>query len=170
MKINHRHYILILFAIITVVVVCIGYYFIYNKTIIQAESYVHANQEVDIEAHKKQTDQELQKMFDATKSSRAKLSSFLVHENTLVTFIEMVENVGEQTGTKLELSSLTTESDMVKARVTVSGSWTGVISALMLIENLPVNLSINDIHLDTVDTKGIRSWSMSFALQAVTIK
>lgn len=172
MKMNHRHIILILFAIISIFASSFAYYFIYNKTLELAHSYVRDMGDVNSEGDKHQKEQELVRVYESTKESRLKISTFLIHEDKIVNFIETVENIGDSSNTKTEISSINNGDGVVKAKVTSSGSWSGVMTALSLIENLPFSVVIKNVRLSAMsglDKKG-SGWELSLDIEAVSIK
>ena len=172
MKINHRHYMLLFFAILSIGVVGYGYYFVYSKTVIQAEHYISANNEVLNEDKKRNNEQEIMKVFNSSKDSRVKIMSFFVHEDKVVEFIEMMEKVGTDSNTNLELSSILNEDDKVKVKINTKGSWSGIMKALLLIENLPLSIHINNVALNVSDVsaKEGSTWSLTLDIEALSIK
>lgn len=172
MKINHRHYTLIVFALATTSLVFMGYVFIYKNTIKQAEYYINATKEVESQNNKKQYEKKLLGIFDISVNKRQKIESLLVHEDKVVNFIEEVETVGVNSKTALELSSIENSDGKIKAKVEVKGSWANVITALMLLENLPFGSSIGNIALMVGDTTTVKNplWGLSLDIEALTIK
>jgi len=172
MKINHRHFVLIIIAIITIVVVCIAYFLIYRQTIVQADHYASANTELSNEDGLRQKEMDLTKVYDETKIERDNLNSFLVNEDKAVIFIEMVEKVGIDTNTKLELGSISNSTDILKAGVSVEGLWSDIMSALELLENLPISSVIYDVNMTSSGelTKTSKSWKMTLNIEALTTK
>ncbi len=172
MKINLRHYILIISAILCILASSGAYYFVYKQAIGQADKYVKVNKELENEDSKKQTEQDLVKTYESTKVSRAQLLSFFVKEDKVVSFIEMVEKVGDQSKTKLELSSINNDNGIIKTNISVKGSWNNVITALMIIENLPLSLNIKNVRLSTssgLDKKS-SGWELQLSIEALSIK
>lgn len=172
MKINPRHYILIVFAILSILATGFAYFFIYQKAISQADQYVQVNKEIENEDTKKHNDQDLIKIYNSTKDSREKILTYLVKEDKVVNFIETLEKVGTDSNTKLELSSINNDSGIIKVNVSVKGSWSNVMTSLVLVENLPLSLYIKDVKLNSVsdlEKKG-RSWELTFSAEAISIK
>lgn len=158
MKINSKHYILIIFAIGTVILSILGYIIVYRTVVTQAKDSSKALIEINTESEKKQYEDGLTKLFDDTSSDRLKLSSFFVREDRIVDFIEKVEKIGVDSNTELTLSSINADDlnsvkvgtiGRIKTRITASGSWANVMRALVLIENLPYSLSMNDVRVDS---------------------
>lgn len=172
MKINSRHYILIIFALASMVVSIYGYFFVYKETVKQAENYIHTSKELEDEDNKERGEKELIRIYDSSKESRTKLMSFLVNENKVVDFIETVEGVGDDSGTKIELSAINKDTEKIKARVDAKGSWTGIMRALVLLENLPFSATIRNVRIDTLNDlgKGAHAWNLSLEIEVLTIK
>lgn len=172
MKINQRHYVLILLAIICIFATSYAYYFIYKQTLKLAYDYVRDNGELNSEDDKKQKDQELLKMYESTKESRAKVSTFLVHEDKIVSFIETVESVGDSSNTKTELTTIVNEPGVIKAKVISTGTWSGVMTSLNMLENLPFGAVIKNVRIGVsggADKKG-NSWELSLDIEAMSTK
>jgi hypothetical protein len=172
MNINHRHFVLILVSIITLIVVCTAYFFIYKQTIVQADHYASANFEISNEDGLRQKEADLKKVYDDTKTERDNLKLFFINEDKAVVFIEMVEKVGIDTNTKIEMGSISNTADVLKANVKVDGSWMGVMTALGLIENLPVSSVIYDLKINSSGelTKTSRLWTLTFSIEVLTNK
>lgn len=188
MKTNHRHYILVTLALLSIVASSLTFYFLYKRTVAQAMRYDEINNEINSEDGRKKYEQELLKNYDRTKSDREKLLTYMVKEDEIVSLIESVERIGEYSKTELELSSISKgNKNNIKSRVNVKGEWSSVIRSLILMENLPFVLSINNISLATsgnlessiskgdlkaakVNTSGSNIWSLSFDIEILTVK
>lgn len=181
MKINHRHITLLTFALVTIVVAVFGYLFIYNQTIKQADHYVVANHELIAEDARKQNEQDLIKIYNSTKETRNTLTTLLIHEDKVVDFIEMVEKVGVDSNTDTELTSIVNVGSTIKAKINSKGSWSNVMKSLVLIENLPINISLSNVRLNAsvapekVSEKNpkqqaVSYWELLLDVEAITIK
>lgn len=169
MKINSKHYTLLMFSIASIVITIFAYIYIYNKTITQANNYVEANSEVMKEDGRRNSEKELLKTHEATELSRARVLNFLVPEDKIVSFIETVEKVGTDSNTDLELSSITNDEKEIKARVSVKGNWSSIMTSLILLENLPYSSYISNIKLD-ISSDSKTQWIMTLDLRASLIK
>ena len=169
MKIGTKHYFLICLAIISILVSSFGYWFVYDAVIKQAENYSESSKEEQIEKDNSQKAQELVKIHTDTKDDRAKLPTFAVSEDKVVDFIESVESIGAFTSTKVELSSINNENSFLKAHVQASGNWSDLLNSLVMIENIPYSVSLNNVQFTSFpDKKG--QWNMSLDIQALMIK
>ncbi len=181
MKTNHRHYILILFAVACLVVSIFVYLFVYKKTIGIAQNYSKLTNEMNSEDGRKRYEEELVKVYDNTEGSRQKIYSIIANEDKIVSFIETVEKIGDYTNTDFELSSISNDKGNIKAKVKVEGNWANIMRALSLIENLPISSKISNIALST--SQGLESdllkskssnvsskWKLNLDIEAITIK
>lgn len=175
MKINPKHYLLIVLAIASIGLSGFGYWYLYNKIISQAEGEYNALQEYQIEVIKKQNEQDLVKVYADTLSDRNKLSSYFITEDKIIGFIESVEAVGDYSKTDVTLSAINTDdfnnlekgnSGHLKTHIDIKGDWSNVMKALILIENMPYSISINNMNLLFASGK----WSMAFDIEVLTIK
>lgn len=172
MKINSRHYILIIFALLSIVAALFSYFFIYNKTLAQVVSYVSVNEEVNNEDSRKKSEEELLNLYESSKESRAKVLNYFVQEDKIVDFIEMVEGIGNSSKTKLEISSISNDSSSLKAKIKVEGGWVNVMTAFTLIENLPISLTINNVSIRNTDfgSKSSKTWNLELDIEALITK
>jgi hypothetical protein len=172
MKINSRHYILIIFALLSIVAALFSYFFIYNKTLAQVVSYVNVNEEVNNEDSRKKSEEELLNLYESSKESRAKVLTYFVQEDKIVDFIEKVESIGDSSKTKLEISSISNDANSLKAKIKVEGGWVNVMTAFTLIENLPISLSIGNVSIRNTDfgSKTGRTWSLDLDIEALIKK
>ena len=179
MKINHRHYILIIFAIISIIVSIFCYFFLYRQTTTQANNYLDSIKQVESEKNTVNYEQKLIDTFNKYEQDRLKIESYVVKEDKLVDFIERIEKIGSDSKTDLQLSSITSVDNKIKARVNTTGGWQGVMTALQMIENIPLSVSISNVRLDTSgDIEGIvnskttkiREWRLSIDIETLTTK
>ncbi len=172
MKINYRHYILIFFAILSIFISSASYLFLYNRSIKQSYNYLVTKKEFENEDNRKQGEQGLIKVYNSTKETRSKLNSFLVHEDKIVDFIEMVEKIGLDSDTKLELSSINNVDGVIKANISAKGLWSNNMTALYLIENLPININIKNVRMNSLDESDKKGhiWELSSSIEVMNIK
>lgn len=164
MKINSKHYILVLLAVASVVLTGFGYLFVHSMVVSQAENYSKALQEVESEKGRVDREQGLAKTHADTVAQRARLPGFIISEDKLVDFIESVESAASASGSEITLTSITTEESHLKGNVEVKGSWQSVMRALILIENLPYSISLDKMRLAFAEKK----WDLTFEIKALT--
>jgi hypothetical protein len=143
------------------------------------ENAKKAQIDISTEENKKRNEQNLIKIMQETSDSRAKLPSFFVKDENIVGFIEEVEAIGQTSGTELSLSAINAgdmtklssgEISTIKARVVVSGSWTGVMRALSLVENMPYRIAVDNVRIDKGGEGKTAVWKMDFDMTALLIK
>lgn len=160
----------------------------YRTIVIQAKNSSKVINEISTENEKRQYENELTKVFNDTKDQRSKLSSFFIYEDKIVDFIEKVEGIGLDSNTILTLSSINADdlssaksgsTGFVKAHITANGSWSSIMRALILIENLPYSLSLNNIRIDSSASADIPvgkeeakkgKWNLSLDLKVIMMK
>ena len=155
MKTNHRHYILILFAILATAL-AVGVYVILYKTILtQAAQSFQISYELSQENEKKQHEQDLASIFAKSADDRERNDHSLISQAKIVSFIEMVESIEKQANVKLELSNLHNDDVITDknpitylyAHVDAEGTWTNVMRTLLLLENLPYASIVDDVKI-----------------------
>ncbi len=179
MKINHRHYILIVFAFASILVSVACYFFLYKQTTKQANNYLKAVDQVQSEKTGVNYEQKLIETFNKYEADRQKIESYMVEEDNLVEFIEQIEKIGNDSKTDLELSSIGNADGKIKVKVTAIGTWQEVMTALMMLENMPISISVKDVRLDTSGdiektvggkTVNVQGWRLSQDIEVLTTK
>ncbi len=121
-------------------------------------------------------------LFNNTVASRARLASFFVSDSQAVTFIESLEQIGQEVGSTVTISSVSADDTSalkpgsfanMHAHVNVSGSWASVMRVLKLSEILPYQTSIGNVNLieSTVGTGKAekRVWQASYDVTATLL-
>ncbi len=139
----------------------------YKTIITQAENSSKFINDINTESEKRQHEDELTKIYNNTILDRSKITSFFINEDKVVDFIEKIEKISSDSKTNISLSSINTETGYVGAHINAVGSWSNIMQALILIENLSYGLSINNVH--TVSS-GDHKWNLSLDISVLTIK
>lgn len=168
MKINSKHYILVIFALGSVALAGFGYWHVYRIVIKQAEINSESLQAVESEKGRTQREQDLAKTHAETLDDRARLPAFIVSEDKVVDLIESIESVASSSDSEVTLSSIATEKSHFKGRIEIKGSWSNAMRALILIENLPYSISFNNLKLSHESES--KKWSILFDMQVLTKK
>lgn len=191
---NHRHYILLIFALGAITLTIFGYSFLHRLILAQARDSAQILREVNLIDEKKQRDQDVTSIYTKSAEDRLKLNSYLVPQDKIVNLIEEVEDFGITTNTELELSAITNEDAGVvggvpfghfKAHVDGQGTWANILRALILLENMPYSVTLNNIRIISgaesssanLPIKGavqkapaVREWRLTLDLQVLTLK
>lgn len=155
---NHRHYTLFTIALLTFIVTVGGYFYIRYRV------YHQAIRSSELTREAKALEDKSKHALDITKTStkladeQTLVNSYIVPKDKIVDFLEAVEKIGTNTGTKLELTGINTTEIVkgkkiednftsMKARVDIVGTWPNVMRAFSLIENMPYSLSLSTIRL-----------------------
>lgn len=176
MKRFHHHTFLLILAIsVTMLVVVVyGYmYYVVRFSIVRA---ANARDIVSLEKANKDRESDVRALYDRTKNARDSLSNFFIPADRVVDFIEAIEALGPETGSKVTLSIDTVDASdseekkngLARANVEAVGSWTSVMRALSLAENLPYIVSVSGAHLSLqIDANGVHNWKASFVIEVV---
>lgn len=109
-----------------------------------------------------------QQLVRETAALRAKLDPYFVTDDeTTVAFLDAVENIGNEVGVEMtvgvtQVRSDVTNRDALNLRITAEGSLNSVYNALILLENFPAKLTVNDVNLRFLsedEVTGVRKWS-----------
>ncbi len=165
-----------------VVAIC-AYAYMYNDTISHTEHAIAARSAVSDEVRREQQSKDILTLASSTAASREAVKHFFVPTDDAVTFIQAVESIGSASGASLSIQSIAAVPSgptkpgtigTITAHITMSGSWTTIMKALELFENLPYRSSIDRLSLSTSvapDRAGqaVHSWSAGFDITAPTL-
>ncbi len=180
---NHRHYILLVFAVAAFAVAVLGYSFLRSKVFAQVEQTAKVTKNIAVIEEKKRREQDVASAYAKLEEERRLLTSYVVSKDGIVNFIEMIEKIGADTSTGLEISGITDEVELelagetvvghFKARLEGSGKWANVMRALVLVEHMPYNISLNNIRLSASTAAGTTTskvWDLSLDIRVLTVK
>ncbi len=192
MHINQKQLVLLILAVFTIIITIVVDIFFYRSIVSRAIRSSSMAKEVSLETSKKVREKELKADYKKSELERGRISTFIISQDKLVTFIEGLEEIGVTTGTEVNLSSIssitTSPVGEFRARIDISGSWDGVMKALTLVENIPYSISINNLKLNQSSDTGTgelmkvpsgtqtktssknRTWKLSFDMGALTTK
>jgi len=181
---HHHSQTALLFVAVSITLFVYGIFvYMYQMVDVSLAKALAARDEVKQEQAFKDQGKTLEKIYEATASDRAKLSSFFVDDDNKVSFIEMIESLGGQTGSIVSLGSISADDlsasspgtqGHIVARVEVQGSWSAVMGTLVRAENLPYKSIVSTVRLDSVgisDSKSsMNGWRLSFLLDTASIR
>lgn len=183
MKRQNNHTALLMFAIAITLVVYASYGYMYYSVGVSLDRALAAREAVRKEETYKMQGQSLRNVHDITESDRAKLGTFFVADDKKVSFIETLESLGENTGSKVTLSSIVADDlatskpgtlGKVSIHVDVQGTWSSVMRTLLLAENLPYKVLVSGVRLDASgapnEKNSRQEWHASFVLDTVSIR
>ena len=184
MKTNHGHRLLLTLAVMTTVLAITLYIYVQNTISVSRDNVVHVKEFALAEQLNKSRQGILTKIYQSTISNRTNLRKLFLNNDNKVLFIEMIENIGPASGSAVSLLTIndglpnnTNKKSVFGnaiAHVEITGNWISVMKALYLVENLPINTSINRINLNTsdsvVDSKTVKhNWKLSFYIQTIML-
>ena len=177
-KLKSQHYLLLILSILAVLVAVAAYIFMYKDAIKKAEA--ESILESDVSAASKQTvdNKNMSATYESTAASRALLPEFLVSSDDAVPFIDAVEDVGQTTGAKVSISTLSSSAtsgssnQTITATISVTGTWANVMRAVEMIENMPYAVSVKSISIDVLsstDQSGsVPGWTAVLSISALS--
>lgn len=175
-----KNTIILLVAIIANIAAVGGYYYVYGEINNINESVAQVMADIDVQTTKKADDRALKSILESTKEDREKIDTYLLSEDGLVQFIETIENLGGISGTEVTTSSVNVVEDKdsknteyLTMRISVIGSFANTMHFVSLVENVPHQVSINQIRSVVVsneEKKGPINWNTEFELEVLKLK
>lgn len=154
-----------------------------NGQIVRTEGVL---KEVLKEKYRKDHEKSLASTLANVEADREKLLGFFVTADQTVDFIERVESIGNLSGTSVAISSINADNLSEKpagtvgklgVHVTTVGTWPSIMEALLLAEQMPYSVSINNLRMDVTDLQSTdgkalptRGWKVDFDIEVLSIK
>ena len=154
-----HHYSALGISITIFLVSIFGYIFIYYSVNDQTASTAAAEKAVLTEQGTAARQKSIVDSLKATVDERAIIGSFVLTSDQTVPFIERVEGISKQSGATVSLVSISSDASLVHAHVNIQGSWTTMMRAMHLVENLPYSISMDSVRVSQVG-KGL--WNEDF--------
>lgn len=200
MKIGHKHYILLIMSILAFIVSATAYFIMYKNIVRQGSITSKAHAELQYQNEMKKHEEDLVKLYNNSEKDRQNINSIIISEDKIVDFIEAVESIGKQSGVEITISSINKENkdskdtklknfnigNTITARIDAKGSFSSIMKALVLLENMPYQVYLNNILLTTEATDNIgngdinipvkkkvntnNKWSLSLQVKALSTK
>jgi hypothetical protein len=113
-----------------------------------------------------------------TAPERATLEGFFVEKEGIVPFLELVERVGEHAGVKTEVTSVSLEQHKTKdalvedLRISVKGdgSFSGVFAFLVMVENLPFGVRVQNTNITKRTEPNTSGWRIVLTFTVPKLK
>ncbi len=182
MRSKYHHHVLLVLAISVTLVVMALYSYMYYAVTRSTNRAIQARDIAGVEKLNKDQERNLTDLYRDTSLSRSKLSTYLVHSNRIVDFIENIEDLAGQTGSKIVISSIAADEledqpagtiGSVGAKVEAKGSWSSVMRTLSAVELLPYQIIVDDVRLDTsslpAQGKTAKEWRLVFTVKAALV-
>lgn len=176
---KHTHYILLSVGLISLLVTMGTYVYMHRIIKTEVDMAISAREHSILGASKQNREQEISKIYDNTAINRAKIRNIFISSSVVVDFIEALESLGAQAGSKISLSSISSDTavgapigtfGVVSAKVEVKGTWLSVVKILMLGEVLPYKVSIDHVRFDNISSSANKpEWRLIFRIQATTV-
>ncbi len=168
MRLNSKHYFLLLIGLCSVIVTSIGYWYVYKSVIVNGQKKAALIREIEIDNDNKKNQEFLTEVSKATEQDRAKLASYFISEDDVLGFITSIESIEKVSSTTVKISSISNDSSInhIRANIEISGGWVNVRRALSMIENLPYSINIDSINLSFNSNK----WNMTLSIKALSTK
>lgn len=150
---------IIILALCTVLVLGVFGGYFYFRSIIK--DTVHSSADAMAEIASEQLSRSnmfaLKKAMSETETDREMLQSYFVKEDDVVKFIELIEGLGKKTNTIVQITQAQASQDPKKAStlfisLSSSGTFADVTHFLVLLENLPHDMSVNKVLLSVETT------------------
>lgn len=128
----------------------------------------------------KSQEQNFLESYKSTASRWKSLPNFFVDSTKVVNFIETVEALGTESGSKVSISSIDADNledapvgkeGVISMHLTIEGSWSAVMRALSLAETLPYKISIDEIKANSGSASASKAslWNISFDMKTAMI-
>lgn len=166
MRLNSKHYFLLIIGLCSVAITGFGYWYAYKSVILNAQSKASLIREIEIDNDNRKNEEFLTELSKVTEQDRAKLSTYFISENDVLSFITSIESVEKISSTTVIISSISNDNsnNHIRANIDIRGGWINIRKALSMIENLPYSINIDSMNLNYDTNK----WNMILSIKALS--
>lgn len=171
-------------TIILVIVVSVAYIILLLKLKEKNNNVFALTNEVDVVLQKEIKLRSVKSLIKDTAKEREELDSRFVADDNIVNFIEIIEDLGADSGAEVEIISvsvsdinkeITNKSDIgefLNLDFKIEGRFAQVFHFLSMLEKLPFNIDILRANLEKIsnETKNADSWNGFFSIAVVKLK
>ncbi|HEY4506144.1 MAG TPA: hypothetical protein VJJ24_01710 [Candidatus Paceibacterota bacterium] len=134
------------------VLVLVGaWVFIFSRLLLMKHAYVEETKLLLEERNKELSYLSIQNILRETEEERAYLGSLFVTEDTVVSFLEKLEETGRVSGVVLELNSVKPNDSTLDFFFQVSGSFKDIYAFVKLAELLPYKIVVDKLDVKKAD-------------------
>lgn len=140
-----------------VVVVFVGYYFLYRMLVTKSERVANMINYVSSESDREQYNVNVQKQLQALDPDIKRVENSIIRSTEVVNFIENLEALAHDNGLSIKNDSINTEEGdpklssgnlvFLKIKSTTVGSWAGTYRFLSQLESLPYKVRIDSFSI-----------------------
>lgn len=174
MHANHKHYILLTLSILAFASAIWGYWALYYTVTYHGRESSEVMSKQILVDEKRQISQQVESIYAKTVEDRARIFTHSVTADRVVDFIETIEQIGTTTSSATMISAIDISEGFLKAHMEMKGIWSDVMKALVLVENMPYSISLNNIRLtkavESVENIGAGVWALSADIKTPVIK
>lgn len=145
--------------------------------IVTSEARLQEERKEDVQ---KQNDERefksLIELADRTRAEREEMSSLILADEDVISFLTLIENIGSEQGVGLKTASLNVSAidtllEELSINVTIDGSYNSVMHTLKLFENLPYQSRISKMTVSQASADGgTGGWSITFTVHVTKFK
>lgn len=179
---------ILLTIIVLVIAVSIAYAMLFLNIKEKNNNISALSNEIDIVLQKEIKLRSVKHLINDTEQDRVKLDSHFVTDDEVVNFIEKIENLGTDSGTKVEVISVYVDdvnkevtnqaaiNELLYLDFKTEGSFAQMFHFLSMLEKLPFKIDIPQVNFEkTLDgtgkvNKSLGSWKGLFSITVVKLK
>jgi hypothetical protein len=185
---KNKHFIFLMLALaVTGFVTCL-YGYMYHMIDLSLGRTMKSRLAVSAITLDRNREQSFLQAYKETATKWSSLQNFFINPGHIVDFIEAVESLSQESGSKVTLSSIDADNmdgapigkeGSLRAHLTAQGSWSSVMRALSLVETMPYKAEVSNVHANVSnDSLGVdlvkdkpkeQNWNMSFDLRVAMI-
>lgn len=162
------------------------YWTVYKSIDGQTVRTANVLKEVVKEKYRKDHEKNLAGTLKGVEADRSRIMSFFIRNDQAVGFIEKIESIGGAAGTNVTISSINADDLSEKpegtigkfgAHISTVGTWPSVMKSILLAEQLPYSVSINNLRFETASLEDAagkalpeKGWKADFDIEVLSIK
>ncbi len=175
--------ILLASLLITDLILAVIFFMMFSYTRSQISKTIEETNQIKIEIKKEESRSLMRKDIEDANNYKDIFNAYLIHEDDVVSFIKILESMVATSSLKSEVNSVTYQpsstltpigGQLLRVNTTVTGEWKNIQFFLQLLENYPLQISIQKVSFDKssseINGKKVPQWSANFDFTVIILK
>lgn len=112
-----------------------------------------------------QTITQMKKDLEFANEAKGFIDTLYIDGNNVISFIEFIESLARSAGVSSEIEDLKIEEGELTMLVDVSGSWREVNTFVIMLENVPYHLVVDELNISSFAIENGSGWRVSMGVK-----
>lgn len=174
---TQRNIIILTILVLINAIAMFSYFYLFGVVKDKNQRFSVASIEIETEELRNEEMSSLRNIVRSTQDERVSLDTHFIDSNKIVHLLDMIEGLGESSGTELEIVSVdlisnivnekTNSRDVLRLAIRADGTFVNVFKLLLLLENTPLEFDFTQVYFSkprsTVEGANL-DWQGNFSM------